>query len=274
MEAAKEALPPQAKMAQCTVRQIVKEHSRLFQALPPAGQAAFHRAALQSRPEMTAEVQAELDHLRTARQLGKARLNEELLQEGLLNRAPLARFGEGDYRSMEHLLATPEFAFGEVARKRESLAQGPKAPPQEVIDALGKCSIYAAPLLEASVPEWQKRLCWNRSEVQERGIAILIPLEEDAVAYFFPFATQSPLEAMLKPMTLKVPVAPCLEGAGQGEVLEHCFQMHNFSFEISGEAYVSGSSLPCVSGEGVVVIQGLTFDSPGVLVTDIPHRLG
>ena len=185
MEAAKEALPPQAKLAQSTVRQIVKEHSRLLQALPPAGQAAFHRAALQSSQERTAEVQAELDHLRTARQLGKARLNEELLQQGLLNRAPLARFAEDDYRSMEFHLATPGFAWPAVAQSRQSLAQGPEAPPQNVLDAFSKQPIYAAPLFDASVPEWQKRLCWSRAEVQERSIAILNSLEPDAVASFF-----------------------------------------------------------------------------------------
>ena len=64
------------------------------------------------------------------------------------------------------------------------------------------------------------------------------------------------------------PVAPCLEGAGQDEVLEHISQSHSFTFESCGEAYVSGSRLPCVSGTGVVVIQGLTFESPGVLVAD------
>jgi hypothetical protein len=268
MEAAKEALPPQAKLAQSTVRQIVKEHGRLFLTLPPGAQAAFHRQALQTSQERTAEVQAELDHLLTARKLGKARLSEELLQEGLLNRVPLARFAEDDYRSMGHLLASPEFRWGAVAERRASLVKGPEAPPQDVLDAFSKCPIYAAPLLDVGVPEWQKRLCWNRAEVQERSVALLTSLEEDTVAYYFVFASQSPLEAVFKPVVLKLPGSPCSESAGQAEVLERCSQLHSFTFETSGESYVSGSSLPCVSGEGVVVIQGLTFESPGVLVAD------
>lgn len=267
MESAKATLPANAKLSQATVRQIVKEHNRLFQSLPPAGQAAFHREALQTSQRRSAEVQEELQHLQTAARLGESRLTAERLEEGLLNRVPLARFSEADYSSMQQLLATPDFGWPAVAQRRQELAKGPEAPPADVLEAFQKCPIYAAPLLESDSPEWLKRLCWTRAAVQERSVAFTDSLEEGALAYYFVYATQSPLEAVFKPMALKNPAVPCLKGASLEERLG-AWSEWNYTFEAEEKEYVTGARLPFASGEGVVVLQNLTFESPGVLATN------
>jgi len=269
IESAKAALPAEAKLPQAMVRQIVREHGRLFQELPPAGQAAFHREAVQRASERSMGVQEELQHLQTARQLGKARVNAELLTEGLLNRVPLARFSEVDYTSMKQLLATPDFAWPAVAQRRKALAKGPEAPPPEVLQALQNCPTYAAPLVDPGLPGWLKRFCWNRSELQERGVAIATSLDDGDRVFYFVYATQSPLEPHFKPLTLKFPVLPPLEDSSLDEKLEAWSSWDNYVFEASDDEYVVGPQLPCCSGEGVMVLQGLSFAAPGVLVSNL-----
>ena len=135
----------------------MKEHGRLFGELPPAGQAAFHRQALEMGQARAEEVQAELAHMEAARRLGQSRLTAELLEEGLLNRVPLARFTDEDYSAMKQLLLSPDFAWARVADRRKALTEGPEAPKQDALDALGRCAIYAAPTLEPELPDWLRR---------------------------------------------------------------------------------------------------------------------
>jgi hypothetical protein len=221
------------------------------------------------------EVQEETQFLQTAKQLGKARLNAELLAEGMLNKVPLVRFTEVDYTSMRQLLATPDFAWPAVADRRKELAKGPPAPPSDVLEALAKCPIYAAPLVEPGLPDWLKRFCWNRNLVQERGVAITTSLEDGSVAYYFVYATQSPHEPHFKPLTLKFPVVPCLAEASLQEKVDFWSNWNNYTFEARDDEYVVGCCLPCVGGEGVLVFQGLSFDAPGVMVSDLePITLG
>jgi hypothetical protein len=269
IESAKAALPAETKLPQPMVRQIVREHGRLFQALPPAGQAAFHREAAMMASERSTEVQEELQHLQTARQLEKARLNAELLTEGLLNRVPLARFSEADYTSMKQLLATPDFAWPAVSLRRQELAKGPEAPNPDQLQTLQSCPIYAAPLAEAGLPDWLKRFCWNRSVLQERGVAIATSLDDGDSVFYFVYATQSPHEPHFKPLTLRFPVLPSLEESSLDERLDAWSSWNNYVFEASGDEYVVGSRLPCCSGEGVMVLQGLSFDAPGVMVSNL-----
>ena len=42
-----------------------------------------------------------------------------------------------------------------------------------------------------------------------------------------------------------------------------------YVFEAKPGGYVEGSQLPCLSGEGVMVLQGVSFAAPGRLVTNL-----
>jgi len=269
LQSARDQLPAGAKMPLATIRHMVKEHGRLFQALPAAGQAALHREALETSQSRAEEVQAEIAHIEAERRLGQSRLTAELLEEGILNRVPLARFAHEDYSAMQQLLRSPEFAWAAVAQRRQALAEGPEAPPREVLDALGRCAIYAAPMLEPDLPDWLRRFCWSRVELQDRRVAVTNSLEEGGLAYYFVYATQRPLEAFFKPMALKCPASPCLEGASLPERLDAWSKSNAYTFDSESGVYVNGKDLPFLSGQGVVVLQGLTFDSPGVVVANM-----
>jgi hypothetical protein len=269
MSVAKEGMPSGGKLPSAMVRRIVKEHNSLFLALPLEAQAAFHREAQERSEEKAKALGEDLQHLQAAARLAKARLDSELLAEGVLNRVPLAKFTADDFHSLQQLAASPEFSQREVSLRRLEAFRAPEAPSADKLDVLNKCPIYAAPPPERVLPEWLKRFCWNRDLLQERGVAVTTSLDDGAKAFYFLFATQKPMSPHFKVLTLKAPPVQCCLEASPHDMLEAWSASNLYEFTDAADEYAEGSCLPCLSGDGVLVLQGLSFHTPGSMVTNL-----
>ena len=266
---AKEHLPIGSKLPQQVVRQIVSQHSQLFSALPAAGQAAFHQEALEKAAGRALELQEDILRYTSAAQLHKARLSADLLEEGLLNRVSSARFEAQDFDAIRFYMGTADFQASEVALRRIAAMRAPSVPPAEVLDTLERCPTHAAPKPEWALPEWLKRFCWHREFLVERGVVVATSWEGGSEAFFFLFATQKPLSPHFQPLVLKDLATPCLGGASGEECEEASLAWDRHAFEAKPGGYVEASQLPCLSGEGVMVLQGLSYAAPGQLVTNL-----
>ena len=269
MRKAKEGLPSGAKLPIATVRQIVSQHGRLFQELSSVDQAAFHQEALGKAAERGRSWQEEEQHLRAAAQLEKARLSADLLEEGLLNRVSGARFEEEDFESMARLMNSPRFQGSEMRLQRAESTMAPTAPPAHVLQMLDQTPIYAAPSSDVELPKWLKTFAWHRHVLQERGVAVTTDLEEGGEAFLFLFATQRPLKPHFLPLTLTSAAVPCLEGMSEADRMEVWSNWDRYVFDVPPGEYIEASRLPCLSGKGVMVLQGLGFNRPGTMVTNL-----
>jgi hypothetical protein len=183
-EEAKEAVPRGAKLPTDTVRRIIAQHSRMFTELPLAGQAAFHKEARDTAAGRATTIQEDIEHLQTAARLGRARLSEELLTEGVRNKVIGSRFATEDFQSMEQFRHLPDFRGPEVARRRAAATQAPSAPPPDILAQFAGCPIYAAPLPDETLPKWLKAFCWQRDAIRERGVAVTTSLDEGGLAFY------------------------------------------------------------------------------------------
>ena len=223
MARAKEHHPKGSKLPVAVVMDIVSRHSRLFLELPAAGQAAFHREALENGAGRAFELQEDILRYTSAAQLDKARLSADLLEEGLLNRVSSTRFAAEDFAAIQFYVGAVDLQTS-VARRRTAALKAPSVPPAEVLDALELCPTYAAPKTEWALPEWLKRFCWHRDALVERGVVFATSWEDGSEAFYFLFATQKPLSPTQKPLSphfqpllLKDLPTPCLEGASVEE---------------------------------------------------------
>ncbi len=71
------------------------------------------------------------------------------------------------------------------------------------------------------------------------------------------------------PLVLQSSVLPCLEGRSGADHMEAWANWNQYVFDVSPGDYVVGSQLPCLNGAGVMVLQGMTFASPGTMVTNL-----
>ena len=266
---AKEHHPSGSKLPVKVVRDIVSQHSRLFLELPAARQAAFHREALENAAGRAIQLQEDILHYTSAAKVNKARLSADLLEEGLMNRVTSVRFAAEDFRAIQFYMQAADFQTPEIAHRRTAAMKAPSVPPAEVLDTLERCPTYAAPKPESALPEWLKRLCWHRDSVVERGAVFATSWEEGSEAFYFLFATQKPLSPHFQPLLLKDLATPCLEGASGEECEQLSLAWDQYVFEGRPGAYVEGSQLPFPSGEGVMVLQGLSYTASGRLVTNL-----
>lgn len=221
----KEAAPKEANMSQTFTRQVMKNHSGYWDGLTLEEQAKYRKQAQDQAAQMSETQQDDIRHLQDAMLLQKTRLDEELLATGLGNDIKSVRFTNEDYQKMEVIRQRADFSPGRVLadRRRESTA-----PPQELSDdvaqALDRCGDSATPETENQQPSWMKDLCWRRSDFL--GCATGVSFEIGARAYYFAYATQSPLLAHFIPMIVGDTAQPCIDSLSPTDAMDAWDESH------------------------------------------------
>lgn len=266
MEQGKLALPSGSKLTPAFVRKTVQLHSRWFATLAPEYQAAFHGAAREEAERRAKVLQGDVSHFQDAMRLRKARTAEELQSGGLRNSVTLARLDADDYASMEALRSAGDLPAGKalIAMRLESCS-APEAPPPEVREALQQCPTLAAPVEATEQAPWVKTLCWHRGSIV--GTAYSNDFQTGSTAYYFLYATQSPLAAYFLPVIVGVPLLPALEQLSTAEVLEAWGEAHAFLCDRHVQGTVAGHMLPAWGEATVLVVQGFGFQPGGALTS-------
>lgn len=267
MEQGRMAIPKGSKLSSSFVRDVMRQRTAWFSALSLEDQAAFHQAARVEAENRLVEVIGDIAHFQDRMHLRKLRAAEELRSEGVKNTVTLARFSTADYERLGALLSDRTLPVGNALRSmREESCSPPKAPPPDVIEALQQCPTLAAPALVLETPAWVKALCWQRKAIV--GTAYGTSFAVGSKVFYFLFASQSPLAAYFLPVVVGEPLWPALEQLSPSALLDAWQEVPAFFLELDAQAIVSGGSLPEWDETSIKVLQGLTFQPGGSLMTD------
>ena len=260
-------LPSGSKMPRSFLNKILEQRTAWFNALPLQDQAAYHQAAKETAKQKDKALSEDIVHFQNAMHLRKVRLAEELRTEGVKNSVTMARFDSDDYASLKALWSDPTLPVGENLKTlRHKSCSAPKHPPPEVMEALQGCPILAAPLHSSEQPAWVKKLCWQRKSIV--GSAYATSFEVGSDAFYFLYASQSPLVAYFLPVTVGEPLFPAIESLSSEALLSSWQEVPAFICENNVAGIVPGNRLP-LWGEGDInVLPGLAFQPGGLLMTD------
>eukprot|EP00972_Heterocapsa_arctica_P031705 4669831-Heterocapsa_arctica.AAC.2 len=101
---------------------------------------------------------------------------------------------------MAALFAAPDLPTGQALMSmRQESCSAPEAPPPAVLEALHRCPTFAAPLPVIGQAAWVRDLCWHRDALV--GTAFSADFRVGSRAFYFLYATQSPLTAYFLPVT-------------------------------------------------------------------------
>lgn len=209
LKAAKGLLPPGSKMQKTQTNQVVKQHSAAFDALPQASRAAWRLTARAEGARRKAALQATIQDFEENMSLQQKRRVWASDAKGLMNRHSMARFADDDLKALMAILATESYSTKVSVDAKKGLALAPpEVPPSDVVHAFARVPIYAAPKPARAVPEWVRTVCLQR--VHFRGAVLLGSCEPGSLAYYVLYATQTPYQVTLIPVTYDPPILPAL----------------------------------------------------------------
>jgi hypothetical protein len=266
VQAASEALPSGSKLPQSFVRDAVKQHSKMFSLLSPEQQAAYHQEALEKAHAKGQALKGDVRQLQDDAQLRKSRSKEESLATGLLNRTSMARFTPQDYERLVSIDRSLDRSAASVSTRRKEALSAPEVPPADVRAALQQVPIYAAPLLAHVLPEWLKRVCHNREHMED--VVLTTSLEEGSKGAFFLFASKKPFGAAFLSVVVASATMPCMEELQPPQ--NSGVPWHTYRFEPEMGSYIFEDELPFDDPAQVMVLQDVTFEGSGSLVSCMP----
>lgn len=267
MASVKDSLPEGAKMSETLRRTVMRQHSQLYQGLPPQDRASFDRLSVRRAEERAASDRGDTEYLKSALELALERQRVEEEAGGLTIRSTSVRFGDRDLAALSAMLRSPEFSKSQAKRLRETAALPPRIPPPEAIAALEACS-PPPPAASRPAPAWLRSLCRNRDELRN---SVLFTSDDDgSVAYLFCYATKSPLLAMFLSLRVRAMVLPCWDDCGPEEFEQAWQEWAEYAFEVVPGAYISHEELQLPEDAELQLVRDAFFKGPRSVVADGP----
>jgi hypothetical protein len=203
----------------------MKEHSRLYNEMPPEERGALEHRALLARSSSMAGIQEDIQHNQALIALEETRSREEELELGNLMLVSNCRFSGDDIEQLQTFVDSAPLSRADVQRLRKEAVAGPKATPPAVLEAMSR--VYA-PSGETPTahPSWLRDVCSCRDSL--RGSAIGFESAAGTSWYLFVYASQSPYAASFVPMQKHDSELPNMHTVG--EVLSYATTQSDHAF--------------------------------------------
>ena len=250
-----ERVPSGARAPPGLMNEILRQHGRLYRALPVEARMRYDQDASKTATERRERLDAYVDTLQIELDNHYTTQQQRNLDRGKTNIVSHHRLTDDE---LEQLLAV--FNSAECQSNSATLMNDHLRPPEKPNDAVIEL-IETSFLPRPTRPEhrtWQKRLCYYRGEVSL--IAFGLDVAEGSRWYLFLFAMQQPLEPWFLEATMDRDALPIFGRAASGPCHAHRFiltrtpplrydEMQLFTIE-SGVLVISGSSF---TPQGAVV---------------------
>ena len=259
MKEVKQGLPQGALMSVDLRKEVMRQHAGAYAALSPQEQAYFQQRSQAENERKRRSHEEDLQHLRDALRLARARATQELDDAGLMHAAANLRFVASDWQALATLAADEGVTWPLVQELRRCAMAAPSAPPVDVQSSLAAVPVMAQAEQLPERPEWLPVLCWNRE--QFRGAVLLTSTDTDSQAFYFLYATQSPLKAFFLDLRVSAKELPSLANLSMESAWAAWNESCDISFTMKLNVSVSHEEFAGTKSKDLLVLEHVTLQS-------------